>query len=118
MVNYRVPCVIAAVRCANKHKSIFFYFRSSAIFFETTYHNNPGRFSSLKEAEQCFERFFNWYNKEQYYTGIGIVTPEDRHTGRDVLVLQERKRIKKNLEQRRNFHCNNNLRFDVARSIS
>ena len=26
----------------------------------------PGRFSSLNEAEQYFERFFNWYNKGNY----------------------------------------------------
>lgn len=66
----------------------------------------PDRFSSLKEAEEYFERFFRWYNTEHYHTSIGMVTPEDRHTGRDVEILKKRREIKeKTMIMRRILNC-------------
>ena len=66
----------------------------------------PDRFTNLKEAEQYFEKFFNWYNNEHYHTGIGMVTPTDRHTGRDAEILKQRQQIKeKAMLMRRSFNC-------------
>ncbi len=77
----------------------------------------PGRFSSLAEAEAYFEEFFDWYNNKHYHTGIGMVTPQDRHTGKDVIILAERKRIKEEtLQRRKDYHCAGNQRFGVANS--
>jgi transposase InsO family protein len=66
----------------------------------------PDRFSSFKEAALYFENFFHWYNNEHYHTGIGMVTPEDRHTGRDVAILKHRQLIKeRTLLMRRALYC-------------
>jgi len=78
-------------------------------FFSTVknFPEYPGRFSSIKEAEEYFEKFFNWYNTEHYHTGIGMVTPQDRHTGRDIEIIKERERIKQNtFKARRALYCN------------
>jgi len=34
-----------------------------------------------------------WYNEEHLHSAIRFVTPEDRHTGRDVEILQTRKKV-------------------------
>lgn len=75
----------------------------------STVKNNPAypeRFGSLAEAEQYFMRFFDWYNHEHYHTGIGMVTPVQRHTGRDIEIFKEREAIKQaTLQARRLANC-------------
>ena len=34
-----------------------------------------------------------WYNKEHRHSGIQYVTPEERHTGKDKEVLEQRKKV-------------------------
>ena len=78
-------------------------------FFSTLKHapQYPERFDTLEVAQAYFEKFFNWYNYEHYHTGIGMVTPNDRHTGNDIHIFKERDRIKvASFEQRRLYHCN------------
>jgi hypothetical protein len=66
----------------------------------------PERFASLSDAEQYFTKFFSWYNNEHYHTGIGMVTPVQRHTGQDIEIFKEREAIKKaTLEVRRLANC-------------
>lgn len=66
----------------------------------------PGRFSSLTAAEEYFNSFFDWYNNEHYHTGIGMVTPSDRHSGRDAEIFKVRENIKHNtFKARRALHC-------------
>lgn len=66
----------------------------------------PDRFSSIQQAEAYFDSFFHWYNTEHYHTGIGMVTPQDRHTGRDVEIHQQRAAIKgSTFQERRQYHC-------------
>jgi putative transposase len=75
----------------------------------STVKNNPAypeRFGALAEAEQYFMRFFDWYNHEHYHTGIGMVTPVQRHTGRDIEIFKEREAIKQaTLQARRLANC-------------
>jgi len=42
----------------------------------------PGTFETLKEATGHVESFMNWYNNDHHHSGIGLVTPADRHAGR------------------------------------
>jgi putative transposase len=66
----------------------------------------PEHFGSLQEAQRYFEKFFNWYNNEHYHTGIGMVTPVDRPTGKDVEILKQRQQIKeKTMMMRRSYNC-------------
>jgi putative transposase len=53
------------------------------------------RFDSIDDAVRWVETFVRWYNHEHLHSGIGFVTPNDRHTGRDITVLQARRRIYK-----------------------
>lgn len=78
-------------------------------FFSTLKHapQYPERFETIELAESYFENFFKWYNFEHYHTSIGMVTPNDRHTGNDVHIFKERELIKaKCFEERRQQYCN------------
>jgi putative transposase len=50
-------------------------------------------FSSIEEAEAWVTEFVRWYNTEHLHSGIGFVTPECRHHGEDVLILEKRRRV-------------------------
>jgi len=53
----------------------------------------PGYFASLQDARAYFERFVPWYNEEHRHSGIGFVTPGQRHRGEDQAILAERHRV-------------------------
>lgn len=48
-------------------------------------------FESLQHARQWVAEFVAWYNDEHLHSGIGFVTPSQRHEGRDLAILQRRK---------------------------
>jgi transposase InsO family protein len=50
-------------------------------------------FSSLEEARAWVARFVDWYNYEHLHRAIGYVTPDDRHHGRDVSILDARRTL-------------------------
>jgi putative transposase len=41
----------------------------------------PERFGSIQDSRSFCQGFFNWYNKEHYHSGIGLMTPEWVHYG-------------------------------------
>lgn len=49
-------------------------------------------FHSLQEARDWVKRFVHWYNTEHLHSAIGLVTPDDRHHGRDIAVLDARRK--------------------------
>lgn len=52
-----------------------------------------GGFADVDEARRWVERFVAWYNGEHLHSGIGLVTPDDRHHGRDIALLDNRRRV-------------------------
>ena len=48
-------------------------------------------FATLDEARAWVARFVHWYNHEHLHSAIALVTPEDRHHGRDIAILQTRR---------------------------
>lgn len=50
-------------------------------------------FENITEARDWAYRFVNWYNTEHLHSSIRFVTPEDRHTGKDIVILANRHRI-------------------------
>jgi len=51
----------------------------------------PRTFDSLEHARAWATDFVRWYNHEHMHSAIGFVTPDDRHTGRDIAILENRK---------------------------
>ena len=71
----------------------------------------PEGFPTLADAIAYFEGFFAWYNGEHLHTRIGMVTPNQRHSGEWVRILAERAEIKartlaarRQVNQRRGVH--------------
>lgn len=50
-------------------------------------------FHSLEQARAWVERFVAWYNTEHLHSAIGYVTPDDRHHGRDIEKLEQRRAV-------------------------
>lgn len=50
-------------------------------------------FEGVVAACLWVEQFVRWYNVEHLHSGIGFVTPEERHTGHDVARLEGRRRV-------------------------
>lgn len=52
-------------------------------------------FESIEQAREWVEKFVQWYNHEHLHSSINFVTPGDRHTGKDVELLQKRDEVYK-----------------------
>lgn len=52
-----------------------------------------GPFETIDEAKAWVADFTKWYNTEHLHSGIGFVTPEDRHQGRDLAILERRRAV-------------------------
>lgn len=50
----------------------------------------PGSFADLDDAIAHCERFVEWYNFDHHHSGIGLVTPADRHAGRGAIIDRNR----------------------------
>lgn len=53
------------------------------------------RFDNLEQAIAWVEKLVRWYNHEHLHSAIGFVTPEDRHTGADIAILNARRLVYK-----------------------
>ena len=53
----------------------------------------PGVFSTVEHARTWFASFVDWYNTSHRHSGIGYVTPSQKHTGEDIAVFQSRQEI-------------------------
>jgi putative transposase len=52
-------------------------------------------FGSIDAAKAWVARFVDWYNLEHLHSGIGYVTPADRHAGADIGRLKARRELYK-----------------------
>ena len=69
---------------------------SESLFRTVKYHPEfpiETRFTSIQDARVWMEEFVNWYNTEHLHSGLKFVTPQQRHTGEDQLILQKRHRV-------------------------
>jgi len=58
-------------------------------------------FSTVEDARAWVARFVTWYNDVHLHSGIGFVTPSSRHAGRDVGLLEERRKVYETARTRR-----------------
>ncbi len=68
---------------------------SEALFRTMKYRPEfPSRpFASLEEAILWVEAFVRWYNTEHRHSAIRFVTPDERHYGRELEILNNRERV-------------------------
>ena len=57
-------------------------------------------FDDLEVARSWVARFVAWYNGQHLHSSIGYVTPNDRHSGRDIPTLQRRRALYKAARQK------------------
>ena len=50
-------------------------------------------FDSLEEARKWVSSFTGWYNEAHRHSAIKFVTPSQRHSGKDLEILNRRERI-------------------------
>ena len=50
----------------------------------------PSHFLSLSHARDWLASFIHWYNTEHRHSGIGYVTPHQKHTGQDIQIFKTR----------------------------
>jgi len=50
-------------------------------------------FATVEDAREWVAAFVGWYNLEHKHSGIGFVTPADRHDGDDLAILEKRRAV-------------------------
>ncbi|MEZ5252702.1 MAG: IS3 family transposase [Microthrixaceae bacterium] len=53
----------------------------------------PTRFATLHDAIAHCETFFAWYNHQHHHSGIGLLTPADRHAGNGPAINTARQHV-------------------------
>ena len=56
----------------------------------------PQAFGSIQDARQFCRQFFEWYNDENYHTGISLLTPKVVHFNLSEKVIENRNNTLKN----------------------
>jgi transposase InsO family protein len=59
-----------------------------------------GPFISLSAAQSWVDTFVQWYNTEHLHSQIRFVTPDDRHYGREKEILEKRKKVYAEAQQK------------------
>ncbi len=71
----------------------------------------PSRgFESLDEARKWVDKFVKWYNYTHLHSGIGFITPYQRHYGLDIKVMEKRKETYKNAKAKHPERWSKNIR--------
>lgn len=69
-----------------------------------------GAFGSIEEARAWVSAFVAWYNTEHLHCGIRFVTPDDRHSGRDLEHLERRQEVYQEARERHPERWSGNTR--------
>lgn len=78
----------------------------------------PKSFNSIEEAREWISGFVNWYNNEHRHSGIKFVTPMQRHTGEDKILLERRKETyKKAREKHPERWAKNTRNWDCIKEV-
>ena len=54
----------------------------------------------VEDWSEWVEKFVQWYNEEHRHSGIGMVTPSQRHSGEDVELLAKRRELYEQAKER------------------
>lgn len=67
-------------------------------------------FATLEDARRWVAAFVHWYNHEHQHSGIGFVTPADRHAGDDLEILAARRGVYERARRRHPERWSRNTR--------
>ena len=85
---------------------------AEAVMRTVKYHPSypDGPFADLAAARTWVDAFVAWYNDEHLHSGIGFVTPTQRHHGHDIAILEHRKATYAAARMRRPDRWTGNIR--------
>jgi putative transposase len=66
---------------------------SEALFKTLKYHPTfpiLTKFNSITDPRLWCEKFVKWYNEQHLHSGLKFITPQQRHDGRDKMIMQNR----------------------------
>ena len=69
---------------------------SEAMFKTLKYHPRfpaVSKFESIKHSRVWCEKFVKWYNKQHLHSALKFITPENRHNGKEKIILQKRHQV-------------------------
>jgi putative transposase len=76
-------------------------------------------FDTINVARTWVLKFVRWYNNHHRHSGIKFVTPNDRHTGADKMILEKRKRIYLEARKRTPERWSGNIRnWDLIKEVT
>ena len=67
-------------------------------------------FSSLTAAQKWVDGFVSWYNTEHLHSSIRFITPDDRHFGREQMILADRRNVYENARLKNPNRWSRNIR--------
>src|SRR5690606_30470270 len=74
-------------------------------------HKYPAQgFKDITEARAWLSEFVHWYNTEHMHSSIGFVTPEQRHSGEDKAILENRTKVYQQAKQKHPERWSGNIR--------
>lgn len=53
----------------------------------------PGRFQDMQHAREWVASFVDWYNRRHLHSGIGYITPQQRHEGKVSEIMSRRNEV-------------------------
>lgn len=76
-------------------------------------------FDTIDVARTWVLNFVRWYNNHHRHSGIKFVTPNDRHTGADKMILENRKKIYQEARKRTPERWSGNIRnWDFIKEVT
>lgn len=76
-------------------------------------------FDTIDVARTWVLKFVRWYNNHHRHSGIKFVTPNDRHTGADKMILENRKKIYQEARKRTPERWSGNIRnWDLIKEVT
>ena len=86
---------------------------SEALFRTLKYHPTfpmLDKFSTVIDARSWCEKFVTWYNNEHLHSALKFITPQQRHTGADKLIMKRRHRVYQAAKERYPERWSGNIR--------
>lgn len=86
---------------------------SEALFKTLKYHPTfpvLTKFETINDARKWCEKFVYWYNNEHLHSGLKFITPHQRHTGLDKIIMEKRHNIYQNAKLQNPIRWSGNTR--------